>query len=172
MSASNTDPAYPCDTQALSDIQSHMLGLVVSIMYNYGLHPANVDNHFHAAMAQSEPSAPDDQYVDQFADAPIDEPVQEHADSGYPTSLPASDKKMYVTHRRAFRDALSKGIKICAKYGDCDDDHCERFHVLPEDLCPHAGRNNYCNQLSCDKIVIKACRKGRRCADSSCSFRH
>ena len=85
---------------------------------------------------------------------------------------PQTDKKMYVAHRRAFRDAISNGIKICSHYNDCTDDHCLRFHVLRENLCPHAGRNNYCDHASCDKIVIKACRKGRRCTDTSCSFRH
>jgi hypothetical protein len=82
------------------------------------------------------------------------------------------DKKMYVAHRRDFRDALSSGTKICANYIDCMDDDCPRFHVLKENLCPHAGRNNYCNENDCDKIVIKSCRKGKRCSDSTCSFRH
>lgn len=84
----------------------------------------------------------------------------------------SDNKKMYVTHRRDFRDALSGGAKICANYIDCTDDKCIRFHVLPENLCPHAGRNNYCSETHCDKIVIKACRKGKRCSDQSCSFRH
>lgn len=85
---------------------------------------------------------------------------------------PVQDKKMYVTHRRAFRDAISNGIKICSHYDDCADNNCLRFHVLRENLCPHAGRNNYCDNPSCDKIVIQACRKGRKCTNNTCSFRH
>ena len=84
----------------------------------------------------------------------------------------SDNKKMYVAHRRDFRDALSGGTKICANYMNCVDDECVRFHVLSENLCPHAGRNNYCSETHCDKIVIKACRKGKRCNDSTCSFRH
>lgn len=84
----------------------------------------------------------------------------------------SDNKKMYVAHRRDFRDALSSGTKICANYMNCVDDECVRFHVLSENLCPHAGRNNYCSETHCDKIVIKACRKGKRCNDSTCSFRH
>ncbi len=79
---------------------------------------------------------------------------------------------IYVEHRREFRDALSKGLKICANYMNCSDTNCERFHVLEENLCQHAGKNNYCDDTHCEKIVIKACRRGSKCTDNSCSFRH
>lgn len=81
-------------------------------------------------------------------------------------------KKMYVSNRRSFRDALADGSKICPRYSDCDRDDCDRFHVRVEDLCTHAGKNNHCPVTTCDKIVIKGCRKGKHCMDDQCSFRH
>lgn len=137
----------------IDEVQSHMLGLVVTIMSNYHLSLQHVKDryeYFHNTLNQ-------DTEVLEVTNVVEPEPKKE---------------LLYVTHRREFRDALSKGIKICANYMDCDSDECLKFHVKKENLCPHAGRDNYCDQTDCDKIVIKACRKGSRCNDSSCSFRH
>lgn len=196
-----TDSIYQFD-----DVQSHMLGLIVSIMNNYSLQPTDVDTYFHGVTSyQTESIELNDECPQQVTEyQTISSPLKgsdseeaplisikeyawatnivkrswasesEDSESGDHVNAlhPESDKKMYVAHRRAFRDAISNGIKICSHYNDCTDDHCLRFHVLRENLCPHAGRNNYCDHSSCDKIVIKACRKGRRCTDTSCSFRH
>lgn len=134
----------------LDDVQSHMLGLVVTIMSNYQLNPQHVKDRY--------------EYFHQTL----------HQDFEGVEVVQVEPKKdlLYVAHRREFRDALSKGIKICVNYMDCDSDDCLKFHVKKENLCPHAGRDNYCDQTDCDKIVIKACRKGSKCNDSSCSFRH
>lgn len=81
-------------------------------------------------------------------------------------------KKKFTTSRRAFKDALSSGLKICPNYDNCEDDLCDRFHIDKNDICPHAGRSNVCHSFKCDKIIIKGCRKGKNCTDQSCSFRH
>lgn len=135
MSATTEEPEMYVD-----DIQSHMLGLVISIMENYGLTPDHINQRY-----------------------------------GYINQIQQEEQKkelIYVAHRREFRDALSKGLKICANYMNCSNMNCERFHVLEENLCPHAGKNNYCDETQCEKIVIKACRRGSKCNDNSCSFRH
>lgn len=99
--------------------------------------------------------------------------ASESSDSDKTQALETASKKIYVAHRRAFRDALSRGTKICPRYKDCKDDNCQRFHVLEENLCPHAGDNNHCDDVRCDKIVIKTCRRGRGCPNkATCSFRH
>lgn len=124
----------------MDDIQNHMLGLVISIMDNYGITPAHINAHY-----------------------------------GYISEIRTDESKkeiIYVAHRREFRDALSKGLKICSNYMNCSNNNCERFHVLEENLCPHAGKSNYCDDNACEKIVIKACRRGTKCNDNSCSFRH
>jgi hypothetical protein len=195
----STDNTYQFD-----NAQMHMLGLIVSIMNNYGLQTIDIESY---QINQSEASlhATADVFIDNKDDLIIESVLVETnrgetpplisnkdyswttpntvkhswaSDSGESDNNDTSesgttpDKKIYVAHRRAFRDAISNGIKICSHYKDCSDEQCLRFHVLDENLCTHAGRNNYCDQSNCDKIVIKACRKGRRCTDTSCSFRH
>lgn len=220
----------------LDHVQTHMLGLIVNIMSNYGLTEEHIahqlkiaygeSNQYNAVYSDSNEDvidpdtildtssvdsdtqipvtpeavktaftfkinsfssswASDDEddiqdiktvnYVAKMQDNGYTEDQIDYAlsytgDVGY--TAHQNDKKMYVAHRRDFRDALSSGTKICSNYMDCTDDECVRFHVLSENLCPHAGRNNYCSESNCDKIVIKACRKGKRCNDSTCSFRH
>ncbi len=203
----------------LDVVQTHMLGLIVSIMNNYGLTEDHVAqqikynyeeevNRYAAVLSDSNEEDLELHYENSVYNESTDEdtpipltPVATEVKTTFAfktnpfSSSWASDdeedeceikpfipiikkdnksntKKMYVAHRRDFRDALSSGTKICANYMDCADDECVRFHVLSENLCPHAGRNNYCSETHCDKIVIKACRKGKRCNDSTCSFRH
>ena len=215
----------------LDHVQTHMLGLIVNIMSNYGLTEEHITqqlkyvydetNQYSAIGSDSNDDLVhsdtilDTVSVDSDTQIPIpvtpkavktdftfkinpfssswasddEEDIQDiktvnyvsrMQDNGYTEEQimnqlkydEKNDKKMYVAHRRDFRDALSSGTKICANYIDCTDDECVRFHVLPENLCQHAGRNNYCSETHCDKIVIKACRKGKRCNDSTCSFRH
>ncbi len=83
-----------------------------------------------------------------------------------------TDKPIYVATRRDFRKIMNEGIKICPRYSSCVNEECKNFHILPEHLCPHNPRGSYCDHDDCDLIVIKPCRRGRRCNDSECSFRH
>ncbi len=78
----------------------------------------------------------------------------------------------WVKTRREFRNKLLDGFKICPNYSNCSDDECSKFHVKKEDICNHSISDNYCNDSICDKIIIKKCRKGNKCKDQSCSFRH
>ncbi len=162
----------------LDEAQSHMLGLVVAIMQNYNLTPADVYEHFRNSMHHyaTEASAvtvmPDDIDPGCACEGAPELPEQSVVAAPMVESPSNMTQKKYAATRREFRDAMTDGIKICPKYHICDNRDCEGFHVLPENLCTHAGRNNHCDVASCDKIVIKACRKGRRCSDSSCSFRH
>lgn len=180
--------SYSC---TLDHVQIHMLGLVVSIMANYSLSVTDIVNY--PQINEYNQEQVELTNTDNNVDEPIvfdngadyvhhswasddgsdvdDQIVNTELDSLYHDQI-TDDKKKYVTHRRAFRDALLEGIKICSNYTQCNNNECTRFHVHPDNLCPHAGRNNYCDQPNCDKIVIKACRKGRKCTDTSCSFRH
>lgn len=175
-----------------NDVHTHMLGLIVSIMHNYSLQPSDVSNYYYDAVvdtnsieSESENEitpliknsdyswAATDTVRRSWASESDSEETEEEIVLEVVLEEPlVEDKKMYVAHRRAFRDAISNGIKICSQYNDCSDNNCPRFHVLRENLCPHAGRNNYCDNSSCDKIVIQACRKGRKCTNNTCSFRH
>ncbi len=82
------------------------------------------------------------------------------------------EQPIYVSTRRDFRKIMNEGVKICPRYSSCVDSDCKNFHILPEHLCPHNPRGSYCDRDDCDLIVIKPCRRGRRCNDSECSFRH
>jgi hypothetical protein len=79
---------------------------------------------------------------------------------------------LIVTTRREFCNAMQNGIKICPRYSTCVNPHCKSFHVPSDRICPHVTRGSYCENSQCDLIVIRACRKGKRCNDSGCSFRH
>ena len=83
-----------------------------------------------------------------------------------------SDGPEYVRNRREFCAIMHKKIRICPRYSTCIDIACGNFHVKPEHICPHVTRGIYCDTEGCDLIVIRACRKGKRCNDSECSFRH
>lgn len=79
---------------------------------------------------------------------------------------------IYVSTRKEFCSTMQKGIRICPRYSTCKDAFCKNFHVKDEHICPHVTRGSYCDTEGCDLIVIRACRKGRKCNDSECSFRH
>lgn len=170
------------DIIKLDAVQSNMLGLVVGIMQTYHLTPYHVGLHYNEC-AVIHHSTPLEANFDSQTEAQLDliskvvVELNESSEVGYqreskevtPTQR---HKKKFVSNRRAFRDCLSEGLVICPKYDKCEEDTCSKFHVRRSDICPHAGRNNVCNNNSCDKIVIKACRKGKNCSDKSCSYRH
>ncbi len=171
------------DILQLNAVQANMLGLVVGIMQSYHLTPHHVGLHYNECSMNVSPTT---------LENPIDTQKEEQMDllSNVITELSSSNesshqleikkeetstkthKKRFVNNRRAFRDCLSEGLVICPRYDKCLDDTCSKFHVRKSDICPHAGRNNVCNNNACEKIVIKACRKGKNCSDKSCSYRH
>ena len=79
---------------------------------------------------------------------------------------------IYVTTRREFCGMMQKGIKICPRYSTCDNEQCKNFHIQPEYICSHVNKGSYCDAEGCDLIVIRPCRKGKKCNDPDCSFRH
>jgi hypothetical protein len=78
----------------------------------------------------------------------------------------------WICTRRDFRDRLNSGIKICPDYSTCNNAACKNFHIEDQFICKHATNDNYCPEDGCDKIVIKKCRKGMKCKDNTCSYRH
>lgn len=79
---------------------------------------------------------------------------------------------LYVTTRKQFCSTMQRDIRICPRYSTCENKYCKNFHVKEQYLCPHVTRGSYCDVEGCDLIVIRACRKGKRCNESECSFRH
>ena len=79
---------------------------------------------------------------------------------------------LYVTTRRDFCGMMQKGIKICPRYSTCANEQCKNFHIQPEYICSHVNKGSYCDAEGCDLIVIRPCRKGKKCNDPDCSFRH
>ena len=79
---------------------------------------------------------------------------------------------IHVTTRKQFCSTMQKGFKICPRYSTCTDEFCKNFHVKEEYICKHVTRGSYCDAEGCELIVIRSCRKGKRCNDSECSFRH
>ena len=164
------------DIIKLDCIQSNMLGLIVGIMQTYQITPHHVALHYAqcATISDTNTSQVESQLESQ-ADNQIEaqlEVLSKDATCNDSKKEHQHHKKKFVSNRRAFRDCLSEGLVICSKHDKCKDDLCTKFHVHRNDMCPHAGRNNVCNDPSCEKIVIKACRKNKNCSDKSCSYRH
>ncbi len=109
-----------------------------------------------------------------YSDTPSDTPpsvIQPRSVS--PVSNVRTPKpSTWICTRRDFRDKLISGTKICPKYSTCVDAACTNFHIEDQFICSHAASDNFCPESNCDKIVIKKCRNGRKCKDSTCSFRH
>ena len=79
--------------------------------------------------------------------------------------------KIWIKSRREFKERIGSGIKICPNYSDCELEECANFHIKPDYICDHAV-DDYCHNNQCEKIIIKKCRKGKKCKDNSCSYRH
>lgn len=79
---------------------------------------------------------------------------------------------LYVSTRRDFCCALQNGIRICPRYSNCLNSDCKNFHIKEQFICPHVTKGSYCDVEGCNLIVIRACRKGKKCNDKNCSFRH
>lgn len=93
-------------------------------------------------------------------------------DSDSTDSLGLGMSPVYVATRGQFCTAMQNRIRICPRYSTCTDNKCNNFHIKPEYICPHVVRGSYCENKECELIVIRACRKGKKCTNSECSFRH
>lgn len=190
------------DTTLVDEIQSHMLGVIVGLMSNYNLTPDQVQDRYEYVLSlnvypnttyveyknrqtqtQTEPevsyeneNSPNNRLV--WADLSSEEEdaaILEFAadiESEESDSDQIDESKIQVKTRREFCTAMSNGIKICPKYSSCKKLHCKNFHIKSKYICSHNTRGNYCDNGDCDLIVIRPCRKGKRCHDPECSFRH
>lgn len=185
------------DSTLYDEIQSHMLGVIVGLMTNYELTPEQVKDRFDYVASLN--VRPNETYVEyknnqnqtqeieikqepekmKWADFSSDEELlmeassedsDESSDSGL--SQESDDLKVYVKTRREFCTAMSSGIKICPNYSNCKKNECKNFHIKQKYICDHHTRGSYCDNSDCDLIVIRPCRKGKRCHDPECSFRH
>ncbi len=176
------------------EIKYHILGVIHSLTKSYCLTLDDIAHH----MCYVESFAPEDvchdydkyvqsyeecdiadlsTYADASSDCAHDDSNSEYLSSNSQdgsrcSDAPDSKTPIYVSSRREFCQVMSKGIKICPQYASCADDTCDRFHIHPEFLCPHDPKGSYCDDEDCDLIVIKPCRRGKRCNDIKCSFRH
>ena len=82
------------------------------------------------------------------------------------------DSPIFVSTRKQFCNTMQQGIKICPRYSSCHDGECKNFHIKEKNICQHVNRGSYCDTVGCELIVIRACRKGKKCKDTECSFRH
>ncbi len=157
----------------IDTIQSHILGVIAGLMTSYNLNPAHVQARYEYILETPEHEL----------NSKYESPIQREIDElGLLPALPSSPsdssltnefmEPLYVCTRREFCAALNNGVKICPRYSSCDNYECTNFHVLQQYICPHVTRGNYCDNNECELIVIRACRKGKRCNDEDCSFRH
>lgn len=180
----------------IDSIQSHILGVIVGLMNSYGLDLQHVQARYEYVQTLN----PDD--VTHTYTSPIEDELTEvpemksiskgsdwyDSDDDITDNVPDTedeskeddrgsidDDSVYplrVSTRRQFCSMMQRGIKICPRYSTCSDPDCGNFHVDPQSICPHVTRGSYCDKDGCELIVIRACRKGRKCNDSECSFRH
>jgi len=176
------------ETADFNDIQLHMLGVIRMIMDSYNIPVESVAwyfdfiknmnsenvftdyNEFQEAQSkymEDKSNSGDEQVVDEQVD---DKKSESNEKSESDEKL--KDEPIYVTTRREFCSVMNKGIKICPRYSNCDDRSCKNFHIESKYICQHVTRGSYCDQSDCELIVIRPCRKGKRCNDPECSFRH
>ena len=162
-----------CDS--VDSVQYHILGVIHSLMDSYGLSNSDLSwyvsyinsipkeriTHNYKEYSAYYPTTHETEKTETFSDD------DKKDDSGEPLKYP-----IYVTTRREFCNTMHKGIKICPKYSTCTNAECKHFHIESKYICPHVTRGSYCDHNECELIVIRACRKGKRCNDADCSFRH
>lgn len=154
----------------IDEIQDHVLGIIISMMSNYRLTPDHVKVRYDYLV---------ELYKNYSADAATQAPAEEtEAEESSESSESDNESNestsgpLFVSTRREFCHAMSSGVKICPKYSTCVESSCKNFHIEPQYLCPHMTRGSYCEHTDCELIVIRPCRKGKRCNDNDCSFRH
>ena len=199
--------------EPIDEVQSHILGVIASLMRSYNLKTNQVEARYHyvTSLNQNEvtpfyvestsPVKSEDSeeevnnitpitstkswadYEDEDDDdddddddsievnlSPMD--VDNESDGLAEEEETKDDSPLYVSTRRQFCSTMQQGIKICPRYSTCTNKFCNHFHVRDEHICPHITRGSYCDTEGCEMIVIRACRKGKRCNDPDCSFRH
>lgn len=186
----------------VDDIQSHMLGVIAGLMTSYNLNPAQVQARYEYILTLSqdeisrsydEPLAVQPQVENPqvestafhklepinsnktWADYSDDEDDDMYSSNNEELSNDEEGEynaTLFVSTRKQFCDTMQKGIKICPRYSTCSNSDCKNFHVKEEHICQHVTRGSYCDDNTCELIVIRACRKGNKCKDSECSFRH
>jgi hypothetical protein len=149
-------------------IQMHILGLIVNLISWYSLPIDSVKEYYVDHLKSTESNELNESNdIEMQDDKNSIELNNDESMLDEPTI-----SKIWIQTRRDFRDKLDDGLKICPNYYECHNDECDYFHVKKEFICNHAIDNNYCNDFSCTKIIIKKCRKGNKCKDNKCSFRH
>lgn len=162
---------YTVDT--VDTIQFHMLHLIAGIMDGYNLNPAQVQAQYESVISLKQENVnTTNKYDPEVWAQPTVEISDSTEDSHSDDSDSADERPMFVETRREFCLALSNGKKICPSYSSCASVKCKYFHINPEFICNHVTRGSYCDEENCELIVIRACRKGKRCNDDQCSFRH
>lgn len=183
----------------VDEIQSHILGVIVGLMANYDLTPDQVNERFdYVSSLEHSPNTTYIEYKNQQTQTSQNNQPEEPFVRQEPTSLNWADlssdeeeillglnsdissedsededpSKIHVKTRREFCNAMSNGVKICPKYSNCTKQGCKNFHIKQRYICSHHTRGSYCDKAECDLIVIRPCRKGKRCHDPECSFRH
>lgn len=182
----------------IDEVQSHILGVIVGLMNNYELTPSQVNDRFdYVASLELYPNTTYIEYKNHQTQPKASEPPQEEptrlvwadlsseeddvlldletdisSDDSDVDTIHNPTEKIQVKTRREFCAAMSNGIKICPKYSNCSKDRCKNFHIKQKYICSHNTRGSYCDNNDCELIVIRPCRKGKRCHDPECSFRH
>lgn len=156
-------------TETVDCIQYHMLNMIAGIMHGYSLNPSQVKAQYEY-VSTIDPSTVTHKYDKDVWAQPFVTPIDTKNDV---EQQEETKEVLYVESRRDFCLALGKGKKICPSYSSCTDQSCKHFHIRSEFICPHVSRgSSFCEEEDCELIVIRACRKGKRCNDAKCSFRH
>lgn len=179
------------DLEYIDEVQSHILGVITGLMVSYKLNPRHVEERYEyilslptethyqpyeAASGEELHSSEDESSSSESSGSSISLEIDENPTKVLWGDMEDSDtdnvEKINVTTRREFCDAMNKGIKICPRYSSCYNPKCKHFHISNEYICPHVTRGSYCDNNGCELIVIRPCRKGKRCNDPECSFKH
>lgn len=180
-------------------VQSNILGVIANMMISYNLSPDQVNERFDYVASIAPPFQTYKEYLadldcDEEETTPLLQPESISAstswadicdeddyesfeklssDSDEPVSASSEeDESLWISTRREFTDCMRKGILICPRYSNCTSPLCKNFHMKAEYICHHETKGSYCEYNQCDLIVIRACRKGRKCNNKECSFRH
>lgn len=187
------------DIGYLDEVQTHILGVVSGLMMSYGITVDQVATRYNYCRSLSKDQMTDiyerpidsDKSSEENCETTVTventssiiqkknkhlwsdyESEEEYVSTSNDSSSSLEEPPLYVKTRREFCATMQKGIKICPRYSTCEDQLCKNFHIESEYLCSHKIRGNYCDNNNCELIVIRACRKGKKCNDSECSFRH
>lgn len=172
--------AFGAMAENIDQVQYHILGVIHTLIKSYNLTIDQVSKHHDYVLSFPEESLIHDyatmcdlQSRSDGTTSGSDSESAGHTDHSDPdVDSEQCHRPVYVSTRREFCNAMSKGIKICPRYSNCRNNKCKHFHIEQQYICPHVTRGAYCEQGNCELIVIRPCRKGPKCRDPECSFRH